>query len=141
MNRLIKKVLKEFGYDSETWLKRLEILYGKYGLYKHENGDITHFPKRETRITLAYLLSIKHDFVEALERMEKLVNEQNKQNIHDLIELNKQLQENAVRSYKKGYNQALKDVEKLFAYDSVHQIAGYYLLKYDKWEKLKAKGD
>ena len=82
---------------------------------------------------------------ESLERMEKLVNEQNKQNIHDLIELNKQLQENAVNSYKKGYeegyNQALKDVEKLFAYDSVHQIAGYYLLKYDKWEKLKAKGD
>jgi len=78
---------------------------------------------------------------ESLERMEKLVNEQNKQNIHNLIELNKQLQENAVRSYKKGYNQALKDVEKLFAYDSVHQIAGYYLLKYDKWEKLKAKGD
>jgi len=71
-----------------------------------------------------------------LERMEKLVNEQNKQNIHDLIELNKQLQENAVNSYKKGYNQALKDVEKLL--DKLPEDAGLWLM--EKIDNLKAKG-
>jgi len=44
-----------------------------------------------------------------------MTNKEDKQNIHDLLELNKQLQENAVKSYKKGYEEgykkALEDVE------------------------------
>ena len=78
---------------------------------------------------------------ESLERMEKLVNEQNKQNIHNLIELNKQLQENAVNSYKKGYeegyNQALKDIEKIMKPEIDGDL--YYIIEADDWEKLKKR--
>ncbi len=40
-----------------------------------------------------------------------MTSKEDKENIHDLIELNRQLQENAVKSYGKGYNKALEDVE------------------------------
>ena len=68
-----------------------------------------------------------------------------KQNIHDLIELNKQLQENAVKSYNKGYNQALKDVEKIGRSESPANIKptdDYFIfISQKRWERLKAKGE
>ena len=67
IDKIEKEVLEEVGWDDKAFEEKLEVLFGKKGVYRDKDGCCRAYPKTETKLSIGYFSALQFEFKMAIQ--------------------------------------------------------------------------